>query len=116
MLFLAEGVPENPNPVIPIWQEIVVGSIAFALLCWVLMKFVFPRMEETFKARVEAIAGHRSPALIIVAPGAAGIVRLVGRDEARQHGAVGMAPGDLQDIGQDLGQPRHEPVAVDPEV
>jgi F-type H+-transporting ATPase subunit b len=57
MLFLGEGVPENPNPVIPIWQEIVVGAVAFALLCWVLMKFVFPRMEETFKARVEAIEG-----------------------------------------------------------
>jgi len=57
MLFLAEGVPENPNPVIPIWQEIVVGSIAFGLLCFVLMKFVWPRMEETFKARVEAIEG-----------------------------------------------------------
>jgi F-type H+-transporting ATPase subunit b len=57
MLILSEGIPENPNPVIPIWQEIVVGTIAFALLCWVLMKFVFPRMEETFKARVEAIEG-----------------------------------------------------------
>jgi F-type H+-transporting ATPase subunit b len=45
------------NPVIPVWQEIVVGLVAFALLCFVLMKYVFPRMEETFKARVEAIEG-----------------------------------------------------------
>jgi F-type H+-transporting ATPase subunit b len=45
------------NPIIPIWQEIVIGFVAFGLLCWVLMKFVFPRMEETFKARVEAIEG-----------------------------------------------------------
>jgi F-type H+-transporting ATPase subunit b len=45
------------NPIIPIWQEIVVGAIAFALLCWVLLKFVLPRMEETFKARVDAIEG-----------------------------------------------------------
>ncbi|MFC4335692.1 F0F1 ATP synthase subunit B [Salininema proteolyticum] len=42
---------------IPIWQEIVVGLIAFALLCFLLMKFVFPRMEETFKQRVDAIEG-----------------------------------------------------------
>ncbi|WP_246274799.1 F0F1 ATP synthase subunit B [Phytohabitans houttuyneae] len=42
---------------IPIWQEIVVGTIAFALLCFILMKFVFPRMEKTFQARVEAIEG-----------------------------------------------------------
>ena len=45
------------NPIIPIWQEIVVGLIAFGLLCFVLMKFVFPRMEETFRARVDAIEG-----------------------------------------------------------
>ena len=45
------------NPIIPVWQEVVVGSVAFAVLCFVLMKFVFPRMEETFKARVDAIEG-----------------------------------------------------------
>src|SRR5256885_11161608 len=54
MRILAE---DAPNPVIPIWQEVVVGGIAFILLCFVLMKYVFPRMEETFKARVAAIEG-----------------------------------------------------------
>jgi F-type H+-transporting ATPase subunit b len=54
LLIFAE---EDPNPIIPIWQEIVVGGIAFAILCFVLMKFVFPRMEETFRARVDAIEG-----------------------------------------------------------
>lgn len=53
MLIMAE----EHNPIIPIWQEIVVGGIAFAILCFVLMKFVFPRMEETFRARVDAIEG-----------------------------------------------------------
>jgi F-type H+-transporting ATPase subunit b len=53
--YLAADQP--PNPVIPIWQEIIVGAIGFALLCFILMKYVFPRMEETFKARVEAIEG-----------------------------------------------------------
>src|SRR6478736_7864592 len=46
-----------PNPVIPIWQELVVGTIAFAILVFVLGKFVWPRMEETFAARVDAIEG-----------------------------------------------------------
>lgn len=41
----------------PIWQEILVGAIAFGLLCFVLMKFVFPMMEKTFEARVDAIEG-----------------------------------------------------------
>lgn len=51
-----EGGTEH-NPILPIWQEIVVGTIAFGLLCFVLMKFVFPRMEQMFQARVEAIEG-----------------------------------------------------------
>jgi F-type H+-transporting ATPase subunit b len=54
LIFAAEA---EHNPIIPIWQEIVVGLIAFGLLCFVLMKFVFPRMEETFRARVDAIEG-----------------------------------------------------------
>jgi F-type H+-transporting ATPase subunit b len=45
------------NPVLPVWQELVIGIVAFAVLCYVLMRFVFPRMEETFRARVEAIEG-----------------------------------------------------------
>jgi F-type H+-transporting ATPase subunit b len=54
-VFAAAG--EAPNPILPIWQEIVVGLVAFGVLCFVLMKYVFPRMEETFRARVEAIEG-----------------------------------------------------------
>jgi F-type H+-transporting ATPase subunit b len=54
---LAEEVPHEPNPIVPIWQEFVIGLIAFGLLCLVLMRFVFPRMEATFRARVEAIEG-----------------------------------------------------------
>jgi len=45
------------NPIVPIWQEIVLGTIAFSILCFVLMKFVFPMMEKTFAARVDAIEG-----------------------------------------------------------
>src|SRR5437773_7105853 len=54
MHILAE---ETPSPVLPIWQEMVIGLIAFGVLCFVLMKYVFPRMEETFRARVDAIEG-----------------------------------------------------------
>jgi F-type H+-transporting ATPase subunit b len=45
------------NPIVPIWQELVLGTIAFGVLCFVLMKFVFPMMEKTFAARVDAIEG-----------------------------------------------------------
>ncbi|MET7746925.1 F0F1 ATP synthase subunit B [Micromonospora sp. NPDC005367] len=53
----AEGGETIHNPILPLWQEIVVGGIAFIILCFVLMKFVFPRMEQTFQARVDAIEG-----------------------------------------------------------
>jgi F-type H+-transporting ATPase subunit b len=43
--------------VIPNIPELIVGFIAFVLLVWVLAKFVYPRMEATFHARVEAIEG-----------------------------------------------------------
>lgn len=48
---------DSSGIIIPEWSEVIVGTIAFALLCFVLMKFVFPKMEETFKARVDAIEG-----------------------------------------------------------
>lgn len=48
---------ETPNPVLPIWQELVLGLISFGVLFFVLWKYVFPRMEQTFKARVDAIEG-----------------------------------------------------------
>ncbi|KXK62375.1 ATP synthase F0F1 subunit B [Micromonospora rosaria] len=53
MILAAEG----HHPLVPIWQEVVIGTIAFALLCFVLMKFVLPRMEEMYQARVDAIEG-----------------------------------------------------------
>jgi F-type H+-transporting ATPase subunit b len=56
MLVLAEEAADH-NPILPIWQEVIIGTIAFGLLCFVLMKYVFPRMEQIFQARVEAIEG-----------------------------------------------------------
>jgi F-type H+-transporting ATPase subunit b len=55
MFLAAEGTQHNP--VLPIPEEIVIGAVAFAVLCYILMKYVFPAMEKTFAARVEAIEG-----------------------------------------------------------
>ena len=55
--YLAEAAETEHNPIIPLWEEVVLGTIAFAILCFVLMKFVFPMMEKTFAARVDAIEG-----------------------------------------------------------
>jgi F-type H+-transporting ATPase subunit b len=58
LLHLAtEGSEEGPNPVVPPLEEIIVGLIAFAVLAFVLMRYVWPRMEATFAARRDAIEG-----------------------------------------------------------
>lgn len=38
-------------------EKIIIGVIAFGLLFFVLAKFVFPKMEETFQKRTDAIEG-----------------------------------------------------------
>lgn len=45
------------KPIKPIPVELVIGVILFGVLCFVLMKYVFPRMEATFEARADAIEG-----------------------------------------------------------
>ena len=55
LYYAAEG--GGHSPILPIWQEIVVGAVAFALLVFVLGKYVWPQMEKTFQARVDAIEG-----------------------------------------------------------
>jgi F-type H+-transporting ATPase subunit b len=55
--FATEEPATEPNPILPITEEIIVGGVAFAVLCFVLIRYVFPRMEKMFQARVEAIEG-----------------------------------------------------------
>ena len=57
---LASGVfasGDETNPLIPAWGEVIIGTIAFAILCWVLIKTVFPRFEKVFQERHDAIEG-----------------------------------------------------------
>src|SRR3954464_7934646 len=48
---------EAHNPLIPPVGEIIVGTIAFAIVFFVFAKFVAPRFEQIFQARREAIEG-----------------------------------------------------------
>src|SRR4051812_22203030 len=47
----------DENPLIPPLGEIIIGTIAFAVVVVVLFKLVAPRFEEVFRARREAIEG-----------------------------------------------------------
>ena len=48
---------ESTNPLLPPVGEIIVGTITFAILAFVMIKFVVPRFEQVFQARREAIEG-----------------------------------------------------------
>ena len=48
---------EEDNPVVPVVGELIIGFIAFGVLCFILLKYVFPKMEQMYAARVEAIEG-----------------------------------------------------------
>ena len=48
---------ESTNPLLPPVGEIIVGTITFAILALVMIKFVVPRFEQVFQARREAIEG-----------------------------------------------------------
>ena len=47
----------DENPLIPATSEIILGLITFAIVVGVLVRYVFPRMEQTFQARRDAIEG-----------------------------------------------------------
>jgi F-type H+-transporting ATPase subunit b len=47
----------EPNPLLPHTSELIVGFIAFALLFFFLKKAVYPKFEQTFHERQEAIEG-----------------------------------------------------------
>jgi F-type H+-transporting ATPase subunit b len=57
LLFLAAEGEEEHNPLIPAVGEIVVGSIAFVILLFVLMKYAFPAFDRVYNARRDAIEG-----------------------------------------------------------
>lgn len=48
---------EGPNPLIPVWPEIIMGLISFSLLFVFLLKKVWPVFEKTFAERAAAIEG-----------------------------------------------------------
>ncbi|PYI39697.1 F0F1 ATP synthase subunit B [Arthrobacter psychrolactophilus] len=48
---------EGANPLLPNWWEVLVTAVAFAVLLFVVKKFIAPTFEKTYTDRVEAIEG-----------------------------------------------------------
>lgn len=51
------AVAGEPNPLVPVWTEVAVGAVAFAILYFFLSRKVFPVFERTYAQRTEAIEG-----------------------------------------------------------
>jgi F-type H+-transporting ATPase subunit b len=51
---LASG---SPNPLVPHWPELIIGTIAFLIVFYVLGRVLMPRISKTLEERTEAIEG-----------------------------------------------------------
>ena len=47
----------NSYPILPEWGEVIFGLVTFAILYFVVARFVFPRLEQIFAERTAAIEG-----------------------------------------------------------
>jgi F-type H+-transporting ATPase subunit b len=47
----------TPNPLVPHWPELIIGSIAFLIVFALLAKVLMPRISATLAERTDAIEG-----------------------------------------------------------
>lgn len=57
VLATSEEAAEAPNPIIPAWDEVIWGSLAFAILFVVMAKYAYPSIRKVMEARTEKIRG-----------------------------------------------------------
>src|SRR6478736_2469857 len=98
VLAAAEG--ETHSPVLPVWSEVILAFIVFAILYVLVTKFVVPMFEKTFAERTAAIEGGLEAAESKQAEADAKLAELEQqladarheaariREEAREHGAA----------------------------
>ena len=101
MLTVPIHLAEEPNPILPVTGEIIVGFIAFGLLYWVLQKYAFPIFERTFAERTAAIEGGLERAERAQAEADAALENYQAQlAEARAEAALGALPPGGQAIAR----------------
>jgi F-type H+-transporting ATPase subunit b len=55
MRYLADAA--STNPLVPTWQELIIGTICFILVFGVLAKVLMPRIQQTLAQRTDQIEG-----------------------------------------------------------
>ena len=88
VLAAAEG--ETHSPVLPVWSEVILSLIVFAILFVLMRKFIVPSFEKTFAERTQAIEGGLSAA------------------ETKQA----EADAKLAELEKQLGDARHEAARI----
>lgn len=100
LLILAAAEGEEHNPLVPLWEEIVVSLVVFGILFFLVKKFVVPNFESTFAERTQAIEGGLAAAETKQAEADAKLAELEQqladarheaariREEAREQGAA----------------------------
>lgn len=108
VLAAAEG--ETHSPVLPVWSEVILSLIVFAILFVLMRKFIVPSFEKTFAERTQAIEGGLSAAETKQAEADAKLAELEKqladarheaariREEAREQGAAIIA--EMRDQAQ----------------
>lgn len=81
---------EEHNPLLPVWIEVVLSLVVFALLVLAFKKWVIPNFEKTFAERTSAIEGGLQAA------------------ETKQA----EADAKLADLDRQLGEARHEAARI----
>ncbi|WP_141013913.1 F0F1 ATP synthase subunit B [Nocardioides sambongensis] len=91
---------ESHNPLLPVLSEVILALIVFAIIFFVVKKYVAPSFEKTFAARTEAIEGGLAAAETKQAEADAKLAELEKqladarheaariREEAREQGAA----------------------------
>ena len=57
LLAAADAGGKASNPILPVWNEIIWGGAAFAILFIVMAKFAYPAIQKVMEARSEKIQG-----------------------------------------------------------
>lgn len=100
LLVIAAAEGEEHNPLLPEWIEVVLALVVFAILFFLIKKFVVPNFEKTFAERSAAIEGGIAAAATKQAEADAKLAELEQqladarheaariREEAREQGAA----------------------------
>jgi F-type H+-transporting ATPase subunit b len=110
----AENTDPNEYPILPEWGELIFGLVAFAILYWIVARYVVPRLEQIFAERTAAIEGGIAKAEQAQAEAAAALEEYQ-RELQRARGEAARmredARAEAAQIGAELRQRAQEDAA-----